>query len=127
VQATLAETCPDAVVVALSDSDRALELIEADPPALVITALENRGVSGLELAATLRGSPSTQAIPVVVVSAVGGAPEWQALWRIGVQGFLLKPLVREAFVPLVRGLLPQLRPEVRVPAGARKLARTTSG
>jgi CheY-like chemotaxis protein len=127
MQATLAETCPDAVVVALSDSDRALELIEAEPPALVITALENRGVSGLELAATLRGSPSTQAIPVVVVSAVGGAPEWQALWRIGVQGFLLKPLVREAFVPLVRGLLPQLRQEVRALAGARKLGSATSG
>jgi eukaryotic-like serine/threonine-protein kinase len=126
VGATLAEACPDAVVVLLDDSSRALDRIEADPPALVITALENRGVSGLELAATLRGSPQTQGIPVVVVSAVGGAPEWQALWRIGVQGFVLKPLVREAFVPLVRGLLPQLRPEVWVPAGARKPVGTTS-
>ena len=119
ITSTLTDTCPDAVVVALADSGRALERIEADPPALVITALENRGVSGLELAATLRGSPATQAVPVVVVSAVGGAAEWQALWRIGVQGFLLKPLVREAFVPLVRGLLPQLKADVRLMAGTR--------
>jgi len=119
IASTLADTCPDAVVVALSDSSRALERIEAEPPALVITALENRGVSGLELAATVRGNPATQAVPVVVVSAVGGAAEWQALWRIGVQGFLLKPLVREAFVPLVRGLLPQLKADVRMLAGAR--------
>lgn len=32
-----------------------------------------RGVSGLELAAMLRGNPVTQAVPVVVVSATGGA------------------------------------------------------
>jgi serine/threonine protein kinase len=119
IVSTLADSCPDAVVVALGDSSRALERIEAEPPALVITALENRGVSGLELAASLRGNPVTQAVPVVVVSAVGGAAEWQALWRIGVQGFLLKPLVSEAFVPLVRGLLPQLRADVRLLAGAR--------
>jgi CheY-like chemotaxis protein len=120
IASTLAETCSDALVVSLGDSGRALETIEADPPALVITALENRSVSGLELAAMLRGNPVTQAVPVVVVSATGGAAEWQALWRIGVQGFLLKPLVREAFVPLVRGLLPQLKADVRVLAGARR-------
>jgi CheY-like chemotaxis protein len=119
IASTLADACPDAVVVTVHDSDRALEQIEAETPALVITALENRGVSGLELAATLRGNPMTQAVPVVVVSAVGGAAEWQALWRIGVAGFLLKPLVREAFVPLVRGLLPQLRADVRVLPGSR--------
>lgn len=120
ITSTLAEACPDAVVVALHDSGRAPGRIEEEPPALVITALENRGVSGLELAAMVRGNPSTQAVPVVVVSAVGGAAEWQALHRIGVQGFVLKPLVREAFVPLVRGLLPQLRADVRVLSAARQ-------
>jgi serine/threonine-protein kinase len=122
----LAETCGDATVVALPDSSRALEHIEAEPPALVVTALENRGTSGLELAASLRGNPLTRAVPVVVVSAVGGAAEWQALWRIGVQGFLLKPLVRESFVPLVRGLLPQ-RTDVRLSAGARRRGSARSG
>jgi eukaryotic-like serine/threonine-protein kinase len=119
ITTTLTETCPDALVVSLADSDRVLSRIEDDPPALVVTALENRGVSGLELAATLRGNPATQAIPIVVVSAVGGAAEWQALWRMGVQGFLLEPLVREAFVPLVRGLMPQLRADARVLPGGR--------
>ncbi|MEM9456610.1 MAG: protein kinase [Myxococcota bacterium] len=115
----LTETLPDAEVVCVADSSRALDVIEDGPPALVITALENRGVSGLELSATLRGSPSTQSVPLVVVSAIGGAPEWQALWRIGVQGFLLKPLVREAFVPQVRGLLP--RPGALSAMGMRKV------
>jgi len=108
VHDVLRETVPDADVVCVADSDRALDAIEAGSPALVITALENRGVSGLELAATLRGNPSTQSVPVVVLSSVGGAAEWQALWRIGVQGFVLKPLVRETVVPLVQGLLPRL-------------------
>jgi CheY-like chemotaxis protein len=117
--ATLAETCPDAVVVGLGHSERALARIEADPPALLVTALEGQGVSGLELAAMLRGTPATRALPVVVVSAVGGAAEWQALHRMGVQGFVLKPLVRETFVPLVRGLLPQLRAEARLLGAAR--------
>lgn len=121
MQHTLAEAVPDAEMVALADSSGALDLIESDPPALVITALENRGVSGLELAATVRGNPATAVVPVVVISAVGGAPEWQALWRIGVQGFLLKPLVREAFVPLVRGLLPQAAPSAPRRSGTRKL------
>ena len=121
VQHALFETLPEVQVVAVADSSRALALIETEPPALVVTALENRGVSGLELAATLRGSPATLAIPVVVISAVGGAPEWQTLWRIGVQGFLLKPLVREAFVPLVRGLLPQATVAAAARAAGRRL------
>ena len=41
-------------------------------------------------------------------------PEWQVRWRIGVQGLLLEPLIREAFVPLVRGLLPRIDPEAPV-------------
>jgi eukaryotic-like serine/threonine-protein kinase len=127
IASTLADACPDAVVISLADSGRALERIEAEPPALVITALENEALSGLELAAMLRGNPTTQAVPVVVVSATGGAAEWQALWRIGVQGFLLKPLVREAFVPLVRGLLPQLRADVRLLAGGRRQGSARSG
>ncbi len=115
VHDVLIETLPDAEVICVADSSQALDVIEGQPPALVVTALENRGVSGLELAATLRGAPHTQNVPVVVLSSVGGAPEWQALWRIGVQGFLLKPLVREAFVPLVRGLLPRLTAEAAHP------------
>ncbi len=120
IENTLGETICDIDVETLQHSDQALDRIDADPPALVITALENRGLSGMELAATMRGNPATQMIPIVVLSAVGGAPEWQALWRIGVQGFVLKPLVREAFVPLVRGLLPTAGP--RKPTGTtRKL------
>ncbi len=120
VQATLAEST-DAVVVALANSNAALDVIEAEPTALVVTALENRGMSGLELAATLRGNRRTQTIPVVVVSAVGGQAEWQALSRIGVQGFLLKPLVAEAFVPLVCGLLPERVNPRRTTGNLRKI------
>lgn len=103
----LAEFVADADVEFLTSSERSLDHIEADPPALVITALENRGLSGLELAAAMRGNSVTEGVPLLVVSAVGGAAEWRALWQIGVQGFLLKPLLREGFVPLVRGLLPR--------------------
>ncbi|MEX1363076.1 MAG: protein kinase [Nannocystaceae bacterium] len=107
IEQALREALPDVELELLSRSDQALDRIEASPPALVITALENRGISGMELAASLRGNRVTEAVPILVVSSVGGAPEWKALWHIGVQGFLLKPLVRESFVPLVRGLLPQ--------------------
>ncbi|MCA9708815.1 MAG: protein kinase [Myxococcales bacterium] len=103
----LGETLPNAEVIGVADSNQALDVIEATTPALVVTALENDSVSGLELAATLRGNPATRAMPVLVVSAVGGASEWRALWRIGVQGLLLKPLVWETFVPQVQGLLPR--------------------
>ena len=113
VEEILGEALPDVELELLSRSDDALERIESSPPAMVITALENRGISGMELAASLRGSPVTESLPILVLSSVGGAPEWKALWHIGVQGFLLKPLLRESFVPLVRGLLPRPGPRSR--------------
>jgi len=94
-------------------SEQALEVIEANHPTMVITGLENRGIGGMELARTLRGNRGTEKIPLMVVSSAGGAEEWRALWSIGVQGFLLKPMVREIFVPMVRGLLPQVTAEPR--------------
>ena len=106
----LREALPMVDIELLADSEDALEKIEAAPPSLVISALENRSISGMELAATMRGNPATELVPMVVLSSVGGAPEWRTLWHIGVQGFLLKPLTRETFAPLIRGLLPRLGP-----------------
>ncbi len=122
IESTLYESLEHVEIIGVPRAEVAFERIESDPPSLVIAALENRGIGGIQLARRLRSHRNTRQVPLIIVSSSGGAREWQTLWQIGVQGFLLKPLTHEAFVPLVRGLLPAQPPRPRSP-----LARPRAG
>lgn len=79
-------------VVVFSEPHEALRHIEAMPPDLVVTDIEMPGLNGIELTARLRGNVMTRNVPIIVLTAVGGAPEWQTLHRIGATSFIVKPL-----------------------------------
>ncbi len=103
--------CPGAEVVTTANPRSALSLIESRPPDLIICDLDMPGINGVEVAASIRGFPSTEDVPIVMITGVGGAEDWALLRNIGVNEFLLKPIVAETLDHVITRRL-----DLKVPA-----------
>lgn len=102
---TLEQTFPGSSVECVSHGEQALRALEREPAALAVVGLELPGMNGVELAATLRGTDASRAMPIIVVSAAGHALEWRLLSSLGVDGFLVEPLDPYALAQLARKVL----------------------
>jgi CheY-like chemotaxis protein len=82
-----------------------LEGIARDPPSLVVLDLKMPRMGGLDTLRTLRGEPSTRAVPVVVFSS-GSLPDEIALVRaLGVRDVVQKPIGFDAFAAAVQAIV----------------------
>ncbi|MCW2286583.1 two-component system response regulator FixJ [Rhodoblastus acidophilus] len=84
----------------------ALEFLAAplgEGPGCVVTDLRMAGMSGMELLAQIRQSPSP--LPVVVITAYGDVRLAVEAMKLGASDFLEKPYSETAFVAAVRGAL----------------------
>jgi len=95
----LAYAFPGAQIEAVADGEAALAACDSEPASLAVIDLDMPGLNGVELTAALRAHYS---LPIVVVTASGGAPDWQILSSLGADGFLLKPIDPYALVALAR-------------------------
>jgi serine/threonine-protein kinase len=86
---------------------------DREPASLAVIDLDMPGLNGVELTAALRAQYS---LPIVVVTASGGAPDWHLLSALGADGFLVKPIDPFALVALARKALDTKR--VRAPAAS---------
>ncbi len=105
LEAVVRATLRDPEIVAVKDPLAALSVIESRPPALVITDLQMPQLSGVEFVAALRESPSTKEVPVIVLTGVGGARDWQLLNQMGVHQFLVKPVATNMLKHVIRSAL----------------------
>ena len=96
---TLAYGFAGARIEAVADGEAALAACDREPAALAVIDLDMPGLNGVELTAALRANYS---IPIVVVTASGGAPDWHLLSALGADGFLVKPIDPFALVALAR-------------------------
>jgi len=95
-------------VVTARNGEEALEAIERERPALVITDILMPRMDGFSLVHRLRINPETRDIPVVFLSATYVAPEDKAFaLTIGVTRFIEKPVALNEFVPIIEKLLEQ--------------------
>jgi len=117
VAETVRAAFPRASVVEARDGETALRAIEAQKTSLAIVDLRMPGLNGFELVAALRGSEQAADVPIVVVTAHGGATDWSLLSSMGAAGFLVKPLDPYALVALARSLVDASEP--------RRVARST--
>jgi len=70
-------------------------------------------LDGVALTSALRSRRTSARMPIIVFTGHGGAREWQALSSIGADRFLVKPVILEDLVALIRRSLAeatQLRP-----------------
>jgi len=89
----------------VADGRAALEAFDRNRPSAVILDLRMPYLDGLELTTLIRERDPSATIPILVLTASGGATEWRQLAAQGADRLLMKPVNLEDVVSLVRRLL----------------------
>jgi putative two-component system response regulator len=88
-----------------SDAPRAMELIRAEQPDLVLLDVMMPEVSGLQILEQVRNDPSLRYLPVLILTASADATIKQTALGLGATDFLAKPVEASDLVPRVRNAL----------------------
>jgi two-component system, chemotaxis family, chemotaxis protein CheY len=89
-----------------SDADSALRCVLREQPDLLIADIEMPGMSGLDLCRVLRATPRLSRVRLVVISGGWTESRHEEARRIGIDGWLSKPVNPEKLAALVHKLLP---------------------
>ena len=98
-----------------SDGLEAAELVSQHGCHLIITDLEMPRMTGYELMAQLRQSPTTRRIPVMVVTSRAGAKHRDRAVKEGAAAFLTKPVQEDQLIAAVEQLIGAESPRPLVP------------
>jgi CheY-like chemotaxis protein len=93
------------VPLTASDGPTGLALAAAARPALVLIDLMMPGLDGFEVCRQLRADPRTRAIPLIVLTGVGGATAEQWALQAGADQVLSKPFAPEQLLATLRHAL----------------------
>jgi chemosensory pili system protein ChpA (sensor histidine kinase/response regulator) len=88
------------------DGQQALEALERSTPDVVFTDLMMPRMDGLELLKRIRADARWATLPVVILTARGGATDRQLAEEAGVSDFLTKPFSSAQLLELMRRLKP---------------------
>ena len=91
-------------VTSVETGAAALEIVESDPPDLVVCDIVVPGIDGIELITRLRREQGYEA-PILVVSAHAEEENRQATHTAGASAFMAKPVERCALLARVKELL----------------------
>ena len=91
VRRTLARSFRGSTIESVPDGAAALASALHIRPDLIVTDLDMPVMNGIELVAEIRARPELAAIPVIVLSAIGGPADWSLLDRLGANAFVGKP------------------------------------
>jgi DNA-binding response OmpR family regulator len=78
-------------VIEASDGAQGLALARSENPDLILLDVLMPGVDGLGVARMLHDDPVLSRIPVIMLSAMGGAQDIEAGLQAGVKAYLVKP------------------------------------
>ncbi len=108
-------------VVTACNGQEALEKVEAEHPALIITDILMPKMDGYTLAHRLRSNPETRLTPLIFLSATYVTPEDKKFAiSLGAVRFIEKPIDTEEFLLTVAELLTQGPEPVPEPLGERE-------
>jgi DNA-binding NtrC family response regulator len=77
-------------VITAADGEKAIEAIEKEPPALVLTDLKMPGLSGMQLLERIRRDYPE--VPVLIMTAFGTIQSAVQAMRAGAYDYLAKPI-----------------------------------
>ncbi|MFP4346347.1 MAG: PleD family two-component system response regulator [Anaerolineales bacterium] len=98
-------------VVVAENGQKALDLIENQPPSLVLLDLMLPGISGFELLAHLKRGETTRDIPVIVVSANTQVASKEQARELGADLYLTKPYRLKDLVVAIQEILGEQAPD----------------
>jgi DNA-binding response OmpR family regulator len=96
-------------VIEASAGAQGLEMARSQRPDLILLDVMMPGIDGLRVSQTLAADASLSAIPVIMISALGGADDVDAGLQTGVRAYLVKPFSPRELLGLVRQLLDEPR------------------
>ena len=89
-------------VVTASDGKQALDMIEANPPDMVISDVMMPQMDGFELLKRLKQNPVTRELPIIMLTAKAMDSDVYEGWRAGADVYLTKPFNPQELLMWVR-------------------------
>jgi eukaryotic-like serine/threonine-protein kinase len=120
IELRLRQEFPGVDLECVGNGIAALEAVARKPPSVAIIDLQMPAMDGVALTAQLRGREDLSSMPIIVLTASGGAREWQRLSTMGADRFLVKPVQLDDVVTFIRQAL---RERGRRPLSTRSPAR----
>lgn len=94
----------------VSEGPAAFELLRAEPFDIVILDVMLPGMDGIEILRSIRGEPSLERVPVLMLSAkTDDATTW-AGWRAGCDYYMTKPFDPDELLSILKRLEPARSP-----------------
>ena len=92
------------------DGEEALAVMQQHPVKLVLSDINMPKMDGLQLLASLKGSPQWHNIPVVMITTEGGEAKVSEAVRLGAAGYVRKPFTADQIKEKLTGILEPVLP-----------------
>ena len=92
-------------VLTAKNGQEGYELTKKCSPQLVIMDVEMPVMDGIQATALIKSEPQTNHIPVMIFTSLGGENDLKRAREAGCQGFLNKPISKEAIQAEVKKML----------------------
>jgi len=79
-----------------------LKLAKGDLPGLIVLDLNMPNMNGLEFLKEIKDDGLLRSIPVVVLTTSGDITDKMACLRLGVVGYMVKPVSNDAYLTVIR-------------------------
>jgi two-component system chemotaxis response regulator CheY len=96
-------------VIHAANGREALDRLADEPVDIIITDWYMPEMNGLAFVKSVRSTPSTSHIPIMIVTANAASDDIQDALKLGVQGYILKPFTLETMKEKIDTLLAELR------------------
>jgi eukaryotic-like serine/threonine-protein kinase len=105
IELRLRKEFPGVDIECVGNGIAALEAVSRKQTSVAIIDLQMPAMDGVALTAQLRDREDLSSMPIIVLTASGGAREWQRLSTMGADRFLVKPVQLDDVVTFIRQAL----------------------